>query len=1371
MSGSDGLLPRSEGHGTTRWKLHRGGIVNIWQYGEQTFALDGGRAVFQGANGAGKSRTLELLLPLCLDGDLHQIGSKGFDTVSLRRLMLDEYTGGPNRIGYAWIELHRTDADGDDEFLTCGVGIKASGHSKQISDSWRFITDERVADRRTDGGLKLIGAGEVPLGPAQLRESLGADCVLDEQAFRARIAATVYGVPAARYGDLLHLQRTLRNPEVGLKILEGQLEQILSEALPPPDPELIERLASSFEDLESIRDNILRLTDADGALKTFLDTYSDYALAELRDRARTMRTAEDGVRELRAELDDLRCRLSDKQRERAEAEQAVTEAEKRESELDSGLRTLRAHSDPGSLYDRQRLVDDAHDTMVAALDTASRNRAQEQRSVEAVVGLVRRLAGDTEAAERAAQHAKRQLNTAGLDDSPTPRLPEVPTAHPTVAWERVRTAPESEPDTVERPVPPEVDVEGTTAAFHEALTLAEQAATAARERGAHTLTLHQQALDLDARLEGVAEVHQQIKQAKVAATDAVGRRNQARQELSEAARSWLEDFRSWAEGRPSTAPDEPVPDPPGSEQLIEDPSIARQVRDQVRRWAQPWLHRARQVATDIEQELAVLRSHGRGREEELSALRAGTERTPARAWWVTAERGDGHGTAFYRLVDFAPGLTEEDRAGLEAALESSGLLNAWVTADGVALAPGTQELLAAPDHRHGARGLDELLVPATEPGCPVSSERVAALLAAVPIDGSAGLSVAPDGSWRTGVLSGTWHKRTAEYVGAEAREAGRKRRIAELETELARLRSEVGEAERRYSAATEQASDLERYVESLPDDGDLLTAHARLSAATEIAAAAENEAARLTWEHEQAEQRLRAARSELVRAAGELGLSAETRVLESAHHAAFEARDSLDGLRDILEGRCLTTLSELHGTSLHHDVAVTDRAAAETRAERCCHDHAEKADALAELRSTVGGESQRTADRVAALEREHADLRARLPQLREAVTELRVTEGSLSTEEDGKRTRLAERESSAEAATEAFRQALRVPGLWSAVSTTAAPSDPSEVADLVLADSRPAVTAARVQDELHVLKRTLGGGYDISAAERHGLMTVTVTSERGPQPVAEAARDVTERLTEQRGYLDERHRSVFTGYLVRDLVERLREQIAVADDLCTRMNEVLDGAHSSQGVHVRLEWRPSAALDDDLRRTIDLVRAPFAERDDEQDALLRRVFTDLIETERDSASGGYAEILSRALDYRRWYDFTVRVRDTDPEGKPRVRRLRQLSSGETRLVSYVTLFAAASAFYDTIAHGQQGPLRLVLLDEAFERLDDPTVARMLGLLVDLDMDWVITWPSGWGVSPKIPRMHIYNVLRPRSGHGIACAHTTWDGRSMERAEH
>ncbi len=262
---------------------------------------------------------------------------------------------------------------------------------------------------------------------------------------------------------------------------------------------------------------------------------------------------------------------------------------------------------------------------------------------------------------------------------------------------------------------------------------------------------------------------------------------------------------------------------------------------------------------------------------------------------------------------------------------------------------------------------------------------------------------------------------------------------------------------------------------------------------------------------------------------------------------------------------------------------------------------------------------------------------------------------------------------------------------------------------------------------------------------------------------------MTTKLAEQRGFLDEQYQGIFADYLIRDLAEWLRGQISVAENLTKRMNEVLSQARSSQGVHVKLAWKSSGALDDETRQALALVRLPFGERTPEQDATLRRVFTERIENERDTHTGGYAEILSRALDYRTWHQFTVTVGDTGPDGNPRERRLRQLSSGETRLISYVTLFAAAASFYDAVSD-EFDPLRLVLLDEAFERLDDPTIARMLGLLVDLDMDWVITWPSGWGVSDKIPRMHIFDVLRPKNGRGVACTQTTWDGAALDRVD-
>jgi len=52
-----------------RWRLGRIGILNFWHYDEEVFELEGGRLILRGANGSGKSVTMQSFLPLVLDGD------------------------------------------------------------------------------------------------------------------------------------------------------------------------------------------------------------------------------------------------------------------------------------------------------------------------------------------------------------------------------------------------------------------------------------------------------------------------------------------------------------------------------------------------------------------------------------------------------------------------------------------------------------------------------------------------------------------------------------------------------------------------------------------------------------------------------------------------------------------------------------------------------------------------------------------------------------------------------------------------------------------------------------------------------------------------------------------------------------------------------------------------------------------------------------------------------------------------------------------------------------------------------------------------------------------------------------------------------
>jgi len=1353
----------------SRWKLHRGGIVNVWQYAVEEFDLSGGRAIFQGTNGSGKSRTLELLLPLCLDGDLRQIGSKGYDTVSMRRLMLDDYTGGPNRIGYAWLELRR-EVGGRAEFLTSGIGIKASANSQQIGDSWRFVTDRRVG--RDENAFELVVDG-TPVGATQLRDLLGADCLHDEEPFRAKIAELVYGIPAVRYADLLHLQRTLRNPDVGLKVLEGQLEQILSDSLPPLDPAVVEQLARSFEDLESIRDNIRTLGAADTALQRFLSSYAGYAYSSLRTAGKRSAEASKELATAHNEITKLGTRLRDEESAAESAEVAVARLEEQELTLESKIDSLKsspAYDSVRDLADRKRVVSAARQAAVAALGQLRTQREHTEQLVDSVVSELGRFTDDTSQAAELADSVRSRMREAGLDPRLCPSVPAVPEAAATEVHETVRTTldPDVEPVATTRRTPPDLAPHSLRVALADAGEQAGQAVAALRERCAVTLTLLERARELDTERTEVDRLQREAREAQLEATEAVGRRNEAAQRLEDVAATWHTAAGSWSSSGPLASMPEPVAElaPPALAPLTADINAARGATELAHAWLRgrlPALHaevdRANRAVDELDARIGEAN-------DELAALRSGVDPEPALP--TSAEKREpALGAAFYRLVDFADALSASDRAGCEAALESCGLLNAWVTADGTLTDAARRYLTAIVAGPSVSPALSSVLVPAVPPDSPVSADLVTQLLSRVGLDSDAGLSISLDGRWRAGVLTGTMTKPAAEFVGAGARETARHKRIGDLTSSLRRLADERELAVKALTVAQEHAAAWERHIDNYPDDREVLAAHVTLRGAASSADDASSKAFSLRDRNSGAADRHRAQRDALLTDARSAGLDAAAESLQHARASALEARTTAEQLAAALTKRCLGGVDSLTRALDNHARTDAELADVQAGADRACLDFVNERAGYEERVRAIGEAAEQLERELSAAEDERAAVRQRLPGERQQATDARVKAGKTQTQIDTKQTKITELTERETGARQRFRDALTADGVWSAAVDADLPDELADAFTVLTAAPRDGVSEDTVLGNLQTLQSTLAGSHDVIAQRSADILTVTVTGAQGPQPVAVAAREVAKRLAAQRDLLSEEYQQIFDAFMLRDLADKLATQIGVADDLCRRMNETLDVARSSQGVHVQLDWQPAPDLDDDMRQAMVLIRTPFAKRAEGQDAALRAALTDRITAERDGHSGDYADVLARALDYRSWYRFTVRVRDLGPDGSPRTRRMRQLSSGETRLISYVTLFAAASAFYDAVSTAaDQPPVRLVLLDEAFERLDEPTIARMLGLLVDLDMDWIITWPSGWGLSEKIPRMHIYDVLRPKGGTGIACTHAIWTGKSL-----
>src|SRR5919108_792121 len=111
---------------------------------------------------------------------------------------------------------------------------------------------------------------------------------------------------------------------------------------------------------------------------------------------------------------------------------------------------------------------------------------------------------------------------------------------------------------------------------------------------------------------------------------------------------------------------------------------------------------------------------------------------------------------FYLLVDFAPHLDAEQRVGLEAALEASGVLAGWVSSDGALLDPATRDLVIAPTTPLPDPTLADLLVPVPSATGNVDAAAVRRLLTciAATLDSQAASVATIAGLWRLGVTRG-----------------------------------------------------------------------------------------------------------------------------------------------------------------------------------------------------------------------------------------------------------------------------------------------------------------------------------------------------------------------------------------------------------------------------------------------------------------------------------------------------------------------------------------------------------------------------------------------------------------------------------------
>ena len=1390
-----------------RWRLHRAGIINVYQYENETIDFAGGRLLLRGVNGSGKTTAMNMLLPFLLTASQQRIDASGEQSGILKSWMLSGRDDA-QPAGYIWLELERpvdhdleVDADGhaavdvDDEegavfdrptrmHLSIGCGIKANRSSDSVT-TWWFVTD-----RRPGIDLALVEHG-VAVSPDALRGEIGSDHVYTHDRrrdYRSEVARRLYGgVEPDRFIDLLN---TVRNPRIGDRI-DVDLPRHLSEALPQLSDQSLADAARPLDDLDEHRRNVENLRVTTDALRAIGDVHHDYLVGDLAAHADAARATLEESR--RAESDARRSVSAS-----ADAADVELRANERVDALKAETQRLRIEIE--TLQHRPEFI--------AGQDLDDRRtRVRElERDLEGATQRVRSLA---ERAIRVTDEIRRAASTVRSDVG---ELGEVLTGIAGGAGDvHLAQRPPSSPVVSSRPldmggaalvltrhgvggqgptpeIPADLADPVETASTRTQLT----AVAGAAERRRADVDDVRAALDRVDRADRTLEL---VRRERERADDAVGVAEttfeSARNHLADVSLAWDTAVDAWV-AEAGALRDRHRTDESGSDVDAPD-RLDRDARRENLAAVFGVFVRALQERTAAANARLEAAERDVGDAQALvDELAARTEPEPPVAPWQSRTA-----PCFADLVDFADHVPPDQRGAIEGALDASGLLAAEVVAGDLRLADGRLVATPAAATSTASTGstLADLLVAIVPDDAAIDRSHVDRLLATISTDptmldlrdddqvaGSPVITI--DGRFRIGPLAGQHRKAVAEYVGAGARRDRLERQRADAAAELERRRTERDRAADELEADRDADDAASGHLEALPTLTEVDRADGRAADAERQLDDSRIALDEAVATHGEAERAHAAAADEAARTARTHQLPASRAELDDVivtlTDVAVQCRAAGSQIGTVDRSGAAWTSAVERWRGVADDLVAADR---ERGDRNSAHRDAETS--LATLEDSIGLSYREV---LGALEQSRGDLTVVADQLpgAESVRDeaIREHQRALDRADEDERRRVGA-DAACRSRVDRLRTALGVAGVVATVMTAATGPSPEVgadgdgLADLVgWLDTTIAAnelwtgaspSADGVRNSVRQRRDSLGGGWDAEARQPDPLLplSVSVTGPLGTDmALPDAIAAVTDQLAQNEALLTQKQDAALRTLLHGVVATEVAEKLFAAGQLIDAMNDRLAPVTTVHGIGVRLRWRRHTELDPNTSRVADLLaKVPDLRTTDEDDELRDALAARLEDARRIDPDVAYRELIADVLDYRQWYDLAVMVRRAG-DTERRLTKRTPLSEGEKKLVTYQPLFAAVAAACDQLAATSPTAPRFVLLDDAFAKVSEDNHAKLFGLLVDLDLDFIATSERLWGTHATVPELAITEVVRDADAGVILLEHARWNGREL-----
>ena len=1357
-----------------RWQPLRLGLVELFHYDSEEFWFRDGHLLLRGNNGTGKSKVLSLTLPFLLDAQIKssRLEPDGDSSKKMSwNLLVGTY---PRRIGYAWLEFGRRAEDGQAHYLTLGAGLFAAEGRANV-EPWYFIIDDEADAPRINRDLWLTSEQRVVLTKERLRDALvGHGQVFDTaRVYRRAVDERLFRLGPQRYDALMDTLIQLRQPQLSRKPDETALSNALSESLPPIAAELIVDVAEALGQLEEDRRQLEEYQALAKAVERFERRYRVYASTRSRREAGTLRSAQTEFDNASRTRNEALALLEAAQSAEVRAKSVRDEAELALKREQARLETLRddpVNADAARLSNSQRDVEARYRSSEIANAAVEKARQRAQRDRDEVGRSARRVA---EVEGRLAEWRRASAQHAGVAGIAT-----------TLGENVLATL-------------------GSTALVALSAERIDQAAS-----GLRTLAVD--------RRKDIALIRQRIAETS-AAEAALAQRRENRDERQDAAQAATEarersDAAVEAQGEALVA--DWSDHFAGLQQLQSSAENTENALAALGDWARTLdgenparrlLQTAQQAHSQRQAVLRAALDADRGKlelereelEGECRRLESGVDAGPPEVYTREAGvRTARDGAPLWQLIDFREGVEARHHAGLEAALEASGLLDAWLSPDGTLQAREDGQLLLDVQvlvRRQIVTSLSQWLEASVPDGCGVPASVISRILAGIaagekdPGDCESWISV--DGRFRFGALSGAWAKPEAAYIGYAARAAARARRLAEIAERLQQIADGLASIRSRSGQVVRDDARAQEEWRLAPAEDALRQAHADAAASAREAQNARDRLVEADLRFREAEQTLGKVRQQLASDAGDLNLPTAHDTLLEIESALHDYNDAQSQLHHVISD-LRQSMPELERQRERERDALEDLMHCEEQSTVARGEADEAAARLAVLRETVGAKVEQLLQKLTAAKTAVDSGNFALKLATQALLE-RAEARAVAARDEQTAGRLFDQRSCERADAVVRFQRFAATGLLLAAWPEAPVPDigGTWTIDPALTLARRTEQAlveirhdeeawGRVQKEIMgdyaELQRALSArGHQAQAESSDWGFIVQVVYQNRPERPDRLTVRLAEEVKQRNELLTAKEREVLENHLQAEIASEIQRLLQVADAQRNAINKELYKRPTSTGLRYRLLWQPlseeegapvgfEAARKRLLNTNADLWTA-------EDRAVVGAMLQQRIAAERERAEessvvggGSLADQLGRALDYRRWHRFRVQRW----QGGDWRSLSGPASSGERALGLTVPLFAAVASFY-TQSNYALAP-RLMLLDEAFAGIDDAARAHCMGLIREFDLDFVITSEREWACYAELPGVSICQLQRKEGIDAVYVSRWTWDGREKRR---